>query len=172
MPTIDDSVEVALSTSITVAKLSAQLVLASMEKFLAMVKNNPKSRDTSFQDGKTPQGKMNIKKLFEKHNKDEILTLKDNISKAEYSAIKKEFNKMGVDFSMRKVAKDEYSIFYAGKDVASIEKGMDNAIKKYSRKQEKKQHRFNMKNLCKQQKEKDKAERKEKKQQQSQKVTR
>ncbi|WFB92294.1 hypothetical protein NWE22_02015 [Streptococcus parasuis] len=44
---------------------------------------------------------------------------------------------MGVDFSIRKVGKDNYSLFFAGKDIEAIEKGMENAIQKYAQREKK-----------------------------------
>ena len=41
-----------------------------------------------------------------------------------FQEAKTEKGKMGVDFSVTKAGKDEYFIFFAGKDSASIEKGM------------------------------------------------
>lgn len=43
---------------------------------------------------------------------------------------------MGVDFSIRKIGTDEYSLFFAGKDIEAIEKGMENAITKYAQREQ------------------------------------
>ena len=150
MNTVDSGVKLGLSMGIEVAKLTGQIVIESLESVLKEMKSNPLGKKNMFQGSKTDQGKMKLNKLFEKHQKGGIISAKDNISKDEYSAIKKEFKKMDVDFSIRKSSENKYSVFLSGKDSQSIEKGMRNVIKKYSKKQDKKMNNissFNIKNL-------------------------
>ena len=150
MNTVDSGVELGLSMGIEVAKLTGQIVVGLLESILKLIESNPLSKNSIFQESKTDQGRMKLDKLYEQHQKGGFLSAKDNISKDEYSALKKEFKKTGVDFSIRKANENKYSVFLSGKDSQSIVKGMENVVKKYSKKQDKKinsKFSYDIKNL-------------------------
>ena len=130
MTTIDDNVQVGLELTTTSLQLSAKLIIALMDLFL-----NQKYKKNSYQDLSNKQGKQKLKDLFEKKENMGIEPLEGNLSKEEIKNIQKELKSMGVDFSIQKVNKDEYSLFFAGKDREAIEKGMENSISKYAKRQ-------------------------------------
>lgn len=132
MNTVDQNAQVAVEVIATGVRLSTQMINGILDLFL-----EKQDKQKFYQDDTTLQGKQNLKNLFEKYQNGGIETLDENITKAEIDSYKKEFNKMGVDFSIKKNGKDDYSLFFAGKDRESIEKGMSNAISKYTKRREK-----------------------------------
>lgn len=132
MNTVDQNAQVAVEVIATGVRLSTQMINGILDLFL-----EKKDKQNFYQDDTTLQGKQNLKNLFEKYQNGGIETLDENITKAEIDSYKKEFKKMGVDFSIKKNGKDDYSLFFAGKDRESIEKGMSNAISKYTKRREK-----------------------------------
>lgn len=80
-------------------------------------------------DGSTKEGKQKINDLLEKH-KDGIETLDENLTKEQVKEYKKELKKLGVDFSVVKNGKDNYSFFFAGSQSNVIEKALQNIIEK------------------------------------------
>lgn len=131
MNTVDQNAQVAVEVIATGVRLSTQMINGILDIFL-----EKKNKQNLYQDDTTIQGKQNLKNLFEKYQNGGIETLDENITKAEIDSYKKEFKKMGVDFSIKKNGKDDYSLFFAGKDRESIEKGMSNAIGKYTKRRE------------------------------------
>lgn len=127
MVSIDDNVQVGLELTTSTMRLSAKAIIAIMDLFLEQ-----DNRKDYYQDLKpnTKQGKQEVKDLFSKYENTEVHALDSNLSKEEIKNIEKELKSMGVDFSIRKIEKDNYSLFFAGKDMEAIEKGMFNAIEK------------------------------------------
>lgn len=125
---IDDNVQVGLELSTSALRLSGRALIAIMDMFLDQDKRNNHYRDLK---PETKQGKQAVKELFAKYENTEVQALDGNLSKEEIKSIKKELNSMGVDFSIKKIEKDNYSLFFAGKDIEAIEKGMSNAIIKH-----------------------------------------
>lgn len=132
MNTVDQNAQVAVEVIATGVRISTQMINGILDLFL-----EKKDKHNLYQDDTTVQGKQNLKNLFEKYQNGGIETLDENITKTEIDSYKKEFKKMGVDFSIKKNGKDDYSLFFAGKDRESIEKGMSNAIGKYTKRREK-----------------------------------
>lgn len=132
MNTVDQNAQVAVEVIATGVRISTQMINGILDLFL-----QKKDKHNLYQDDTTIQGKQNLKNLFEKYQNGGIETLDENITRAEIDSYKKEFKKMGVDFSIKKNSKDDYSLFFAGKDRESIEKGMSNAIGKYTKRREK-----------------------------------
>lgn len=75
----------------------------------------------------TKEGKQKINDLLRKH-KDGIQSLDDNLTKQQVKEYQKEFKKLGVDFSIVKNEKDNYSFFFAGSQANVIEKAMKNIV--------------------------------------------
>lgn len=132
MNTVDQNAQVAVEVIATGVRLSTQMINGILDLFL-----EKQDKQNFYQDDTTLQGKQNLKNLFEKYQNGGIETLDENITKAEIDSYKKEFKKMGVDFSIKKNGKDDYSLFFSGKDRESIEKGMSNAISKHTKRREK-----------------------------------
>ncbi|WP_429959923.1 hypothetical protein [Enterococcus sp. AZ196] len=82
-------------------------------------------------EANTKRGKQKIQDLVQKH-KNGVEALENNVSKDQVKAYSKELKKLGVDFSVQKVGKDNYSFFFATKDVGVIEKALKNVVEKKS----------------------------------------
>lgn len=136
MNSVDENAKVGLELTTTSLRLTAKLLIGIMNLFL-----NKSDKKNYYQDLNTKKGQQKLKDLFDKG---EVQPLEENISKKEMTNFKKEFKKMGVDFSVTKVGKDEYSLFFAGKDRGTIEKGMENSINKYVKNQNKKEQLKNV----------------------------
>ena len=134
MVSIDENVEVGIELTTTSIRLTAKVLVAIMDYFL-----NLGTDEKKYQDLTTIQGKMKIQELFEKNQNSGVEALGSNVSKDEINAITKELKSMGVDFSPKKIGKDSYSLFFAGKDREAIETGLRNTIEKYAVKETKKQ---------------------------------
>ena len=130
MNNVDENARTLLEFSVTGIRLTAKTLTAIMNLFLQ--KDN---RKQYYQDMNTKQGKQDLKDLFKKHDNIDIQSLEGNMSKEEKKFYEKEFKDMGVDFSIKKIGKDSYSLFFTSKDMQSIEKGMSNAIEKHSKRE-------------------------------------
>lgn len=137
MVSIDENVEVGIELTATSIRLTAKVLVAVMDYFLSLGTDEKK-----YQDLTTKQGQMKIQELFEKNQNSGVEALGSNVSKNEINAITKELKSMGVDFASKKIGKDSYSLFFAGKDREAIETGLRNTIEKYALKESKKQERL------------------------------
>lgn len=127
MANIDENVEVGIELTTTTVRLGAKTLIAIMDYFL-----NLQGKEKHYQDLTTKQGQQKVKELFEKNQNSGVEALGSNVSKKEVSAITKELKSMGVDFSSKKIGKDNYSVFFAGKDREAVEAGLRNAIEKFA----------------------------------------
>lgn len=130
MASIDENVEVGLELTTSTLRLTGRAIVAIMDLFL-----EKDDRKDYYQDLNNKQGKQKLKDLFTKYENTGIQSLGENLSDEEKKFFEKELKSMGVDFSIRKVGKDNYSLFFAGKDIEAIEKGMENAIQKYAQRE-------------------------------------
>ena len=129
MANIDENAQVGIDLTVTSIKLTAKILISIMEYFLQR-----EDKQNMYQDLDNKQGKQKLKDLFSKNQNSGIESLDSNISKTEIMNIQKELKDMGIDFSVRKIGKDDYSLFFASKDREEIKKGMKNAISKYNNK--------------------------------------
>ena len=141
MNPIDENAQVGIELTTTGLRFTAKALIAIMELFL-----NREDKKEFYQDLKSKQGKQKLKNLFEKKENIGIESLENNLSKQELIQTQKELKSMGVDFSIQKVNKDEYSLFFAGQDREVIEKGMKNCISKYVKRQKIKEDKQENKN--------------------------
>lgn len=86
-----------------------------------------KDKNQVVMDNKTKEGRQSIKSLLNKH-KEGIKTLDDNLTKEQVKDYQKHLNKLGVDFSVVKNGRDDYSFFFAGSQAEVIEKGLRNVV--------------------------------------------
>lgn len=77
----------------------------------------------------TIAGKQKIESLLKKH-RDGVETLDENLTKQQVKDYQKELKKLGVDFSVVKNGKDNYSFFFASSQASVIEKALKNIIDK------------------------------------------
>lgn len=130
MASIDENVDVGLELTTSTLRLTGRAIIAIMDLFL-----EKDDRKDYYQDLNNKQGKQKLKDLFTKYENTGVQSLGENLSDEEKKFFEKELKSMGVDFSIRKVGKENYSLFFAGKDIEAIEKGMENAIQKYAQRE-------------------------------------
>lgn len=136
MSSIDENAQVGIELATSTLRLSGRAIIAIMDFFLDSDKDDRKQH---YQELDNKQGKQKLKDLFTKHDNTSVESLGENLSKDEQTFIAKELKSMGVDFSVRKIGKDNYSLFFAGKDSEAIEKGMKNAIEKFAKREQTKE---------------------------------
>lgn len=139
MANIDENVEVGVELAFSGFRLTARAVIAILNWFLDKDDREKYYQNINSREEKGKRGKQSTKELFEKYDNQEILPLKDNLEKEEMKFLSKELNKMGVDFSVHKVDNDNFSIFFAGKDIETIEKAMKNSVEKFTKREAKKE---------------------------------
>lgn len=103
--------------------------------FSSLADRLEKNGDKELIDKKTKEGKQKISDLLNKH-KDGVHSLDENLTKEQVKDYQKEFKKLGVDFSVVKNEKDNYSFFFAGGQAEVIEKALKNVVELKSRVQE------------------------------------
>lgn len=138
MASIDENVEVGVELTTSTLRLTGRAIVAIMDLFLDKDKD---TRKEYTQDLTNKQGKQKLKNLFTKYENTGVQSLGNNLSKEERKFIEKELKSMGVDFSIRKIGENDYSLFFAGKDIEAIEKGMENAINKYAKREQRNENK-------------------------------
>lgn len=123
---IDQGTNEAIEVVSEGARLSANLLTYVFSKLADKLEKGEKDIVTK---SKTVEGKQKINNLLKKH-KDGIDSLEGNLTKDQLNSYKKEFNKLGVDFSIVKNGKDNYSFFFASNQANVIEKALKNVIEK------------------------------------------
>lgn len=111
-------------------KLTSQLILLVLKSVVNMLEND-KDRDKLVINDSTKEGKQKINDLIKKH-KGGIEALEGNLTKEQLNDYKKELKKLGVDFSIVKNGKDNYSFFFAGEQSNIIEKALKNVLEQKS----------------------------------------
>jgi hypothetical protein len=134
MALIDEHTQVAIEIVSEGTKLTGELIAGILRTAKDMLSDTGKSNGNSnLYDNKTPSGKQKINDLVKKHVGG-IDSLDENISKEQVKDYSKELKKLGVDFSVVKNGKDDYSFFFASKDSAVMEKALKNVISKKNKK--------------------------------------
>lgn len=110
-------------------KLTSQLLLFILKTAVDMLED--KNKDKMVIDGTTKRGKQKINDLIKKH-KDGIESLDGNLTREQLKDYQKELKKLGVDFSIVKNGKDNYSFFFAGEQSNIIEKALKNVLEQKS----------------------------------------
>jgi len=120
----DDQVKEALELVAQGVRLTGNLMNFIFSSIADKLENN---KDKALINNQTKEGKQKINNLLRKH-KDGIQSLDDNLTKQQVKEYQKEFKKLGVDFSIIKNEKDNYSFFFAGNQANVIEKGIKNVV--------------------------------------------
>ena len=141
MALIDEHTQVAIEIVSEGTKLTGELIAGVLRTAKDMLSDTGESnRNSNLYDNKTPSGKQKINDLIKKHVGG-IDSLDENISKEQVKDYSKELKKLGVDFSVVKNGKDDYSFFFASKDSAILEKALKNVISKKNKKLSKNSNR-------------------------------
>ncbi|MGE7954753.1 DUF3801 domain-containing protein [Lysinibacillus xylanilyticus] len=137
MVSVDEHTQVGIEIMSQGVKLSEQLLLKVLESLIERLGKNKEEQNFVIENN-TKEGKQKITDLMNKH-KDGVVALDDNITKQQLNDYQKEFKKMGVDFSVVKNEKDNYSFFFAGQQSNIIEKALKNVVERKSNVLENKQ---------------------------------
>lgn len=135
MVSVDEHTRVAIEVVSQGTKLSGELLLKLLKKLNEMLANDKEKENYVLKDN-TKEGKQKINDLIKKH-KDGVNSLDDNLTKEQVKDYAKELKKVGIDFSVVKNGKDNYSFYFAGKDAAILEKGLKNIVERKSLENEK-----------------------------------
>lgn len=128
MVSVDQHTQVALEIASQGAKLSEELILKILKKLTDLLASDKGKEDFVIND-KSNEGKQKLKDLINKHQ-DGVNTLDDNLTKEQVKDYAKELKKSGIDFSVVKNGKDNYSFYFAGKNAAILEKALKNIVDK------------------------------------------
>jgi len=137
MVSVDEHTQTGIEIVSQGVKLSEQLILKVLEALIERFGNNKEEQNFVIENN-TKEGKQKITDLMNKH-KDSVIALDENITKQQLNDYQKEFKKMGVDFSVVKNEKDNYSFFFAGQQSNIIEKALKNVVERKSNVLENKQ---------------------------------
>lgn len=131
---VDDHVVNLVEISSNALRVSEMLLLKMLQALLQKLENKD-GLDEVVISKMTKDGKQKIKDLKEKHRGD-IESLDDNIPRDKLKFYENEFKKFGVDFSVAKNENDSYSIVFASKDIALVEKALKNITESEIEKQQ------------------------------------
>ncbi|PEZ26964.1 DUF3801 domain-containing protein [Bacillus thuringiensis] len=133
MVSVDEHTQVAIEIVAQALKISEQTLLRLLEalsKLLESKEQEPK--DFIFED-KTKVGKQKISDLMKKHEKTGgIVALDENLTKQQLNDYQKELKKLGVDFSVVRNGKEDYSFFFSAAQANVIEKALKNIVERKS----------------------------------------
>ncbi|GAB0171942.1 DUF3801 domain-containing protein [Lysinibacillus sp. CTST325] len=130
MVSVDEHTRVGIEIVSQGVKLSEQLLLKVLESLIERLGKNKEEQNFVINDN-TKEGKQKITDLINKH-KEGVVALDENITKQQLKDYQKELKKMGVDFSVVKNEKDNYSFFFAGQQSNVIEKALKNVVERKS----------------------------------------
>lgn len=128
----DELTRVGMEIVVQGTQLTGEVILKVLESLRDLFeKKENDNRDFIINDN-TKVGKQTIKDLIKKH-KEGVVAIDDNVTKEQMNDYAKEFKKLGVDFSVVKNEKDNFSFFFASKDANVIEKALKNVVEKKSK---------------------------------------
>lgn len=131
MVTIDDHTTNVIEIGSQAALLSEELLLKLFKKLNEFLGDKQNNVNDKFINDKTKEGKQSIKDLINKH-KDGVVALDENLTKEQLKDYKKEFKKLGVDFSVVKNDDNTHSFFFAAEQSNIIEKALKNIVENKS----------------------------------------
>lgn len=127
MVSVDEHTQVAMEIVSQGTKLSEELILKILQSLSDLLSGDNKENQNFVIKNNTKEGKQKISDLVDKH-KDGVVALDENITKQQLNDYQKEFKKLGVDFSVVKNGKDNYSFFFASEQANIIEKALKNIV--------------------------------------------
>lgn len=124
----------AINLEIRIAKILTSLLIKEMKQVLEGV-NKLGGFDKLKKQAKLNGKEVKLKEMVKKGQLEEI-----PVNDQELKELKKEMNRMGVNFSiMKNKEENNYSVFFQAKDTKVMEKAFKNAISKAEQKVEKKE---------------------------------
>lgn len=133
MVSVDEHTQVALEVVAQSLKISEQTLLRLLEALSKLLEGKEQQPKDFIFDDKTKVGKQKISDLLKKHEKTGgIVALDENLTKQQLNDYQKELKKLGVDFSVVRNGKEDYSFFFSAAQANVIEKALKNIVERKS----------------------------------------
>ncbi|PFA84304.1 hypothetical protein [Bacillus cereus] len=133
MVSVDEHTQVAMEVVAQTLKISEQTLLLLLEELSKLMENRKQQTNDFIFDDKTKVGKQKISDLMKKHEKTGgIVALDENLTKQQLNDYQKELKKLGVDFSVVRNGKEDYSFFFSAAQANVIEKALKNIVERKS----------------------------------------
>ncbi|MED2752093.1 hypothetical protein P4278_32240 [Bacillus thuringiensis] len=133
MVSVDEHTQVAIEVVAQSLKISEQTLLRLLEALSKLLESKEQEPKDFIFDDKTKIGKQKISDLMKKHEKTGgIVALDENLTKQQLNDYQKELKKLGVDFSVVRNGKEDYSFFFSAAQASIIEKALKNIVERKS----------------------------------------
>ncbi|EOO22713.1 hypothetical protein [Bacillus cereus] len=133
MVSVDEHTQVAMEVVAQSLKISEQTLLRLLEALSKLLEGKEQQPKDFIFDDKTKVGKQKISDLMRKHEKTGgIVALDENLTKQQLNDYQKELKKLGVDFSVVRNGKEDYSFFFSAAQANVIEKALKNIVERKS----------------------------------------
>lgn len=133
MVSVDEHTQVAMEVVAQTLKISEQTLLRLLESLSKLLESKEQKPQNFIFDDKTKVGKQKISELIKKHEKDGgVIALDENLTKQQLHDYQKELKKLGVDFSVVRNGKEDYSFFFSAAQANVIEKALKNIVERKS----------------------------------------
>ncbi|OQR53176.1 hypothetical protein [Bacillus sp. CDB3] len=133
MVAVDEHTQVAMEVVAQSLKISEQTLLRLLEALSKLLEGKEQEPKDFIFDDKTKVGKQKISDLMKKHEKTGgIVALDENLTKQQLNDYQKELKKLGVDFSVVRNGKEDYSFFFSAAQANVIEKALKNIVERKS----------------------------------------
>ncbi|PEU77904.1 DUF3801 domain-containing protein [Bacillus cereus] len=133
MVSVDEHTQVAIEVVAQSLKISEQTLLRLLEALSKLLEGKEQQPKDFIFDDKTKVGKQKISDLMKKHEKTGgIVALDENLTKQQLNDYQKELKKLGVDFSVVRNSKEDYSFFFSAAQANVIEKALKNIVERKS----------------------------------------
>jgi len=133
MVSVDEHTQVAIEVVAQSLKISEQTLLRILQALSKLLEGKEQQPKDFILDDKTKVGKQKISDLMKKHEKTGgIVALDENLTKQQLNDYQKELKKLGVDFSVVRNGKEDYSFFFSAAQANVIEKAFKNIVERKS----------------------------------------
>lgn len=133
MVSVDEHTQVAMEVVAQTLKISEQTLLRLLEALSNLLEGKEQQPKDFIFDDKTKAGKQKISDLINKHEKTGgVVALDENLTKQQLNDYQKELKKLGVDFSVVRNGKEDYSFFFSAAQANVIEKALKNIVERKS----------------------------------------
>jgi len=131
MVSVDEHTQVVIEVVAQSLKISEQTLLRLLEALSKLLESKEQEPKDFIFDDKTKIGKQKISDLMKKHEKTGgIVALDENLTKQQLNDYQKELKKFGVDFSVVRNGKEDYSFFFSAAQANVIEKALKNIVER------------------------------------------
>ncbi|WP_256869972.1 DUF3801 domain-containing protein [Bacillus sp. CDB3] len=129
MVSVDEHTQVAMEVVAQSLKISEQTLLQLLEALSKLLEGKEQQPKDFIFDDKTKAGKQKISDLINKHEKTGgVVALDEILTKQQLNDYQKELKKLGVDFSVVRNDKEDYSFFFSAAQANMIEKALKNIV--------------------------------------------